>query len=98
MQVTLPGEVEVKGGGPGRSVFAFANIVRLQDEDDPGPVRMAAVFTICEKNVKRMWRLYCEERPLVELLPALEIRAVSRIDPARGYLPLDIERLREMWK
>jgi len=28
-----------------RSVFAFANIVWLEDDDEPGPVRMAAVFT-----------------------------------------------------
>lgn len=44
VQVTLPGEPEPKGG-PGRSVFAIANIVRLQEEDEPGPVRMAAVFS-----------------------------------------------------
>ena len=30
--------------GPGRAVFAFANIVWM-DDDDVGPVRMAAVFT-----------------------------------------------------
>lgn len=28
-----------------RAAFVFANIVWLQDEDEPGPVRMAAVFT-----------------------------------------------------
>lgn len=28
-----------------RSVFAFANVVWLEDEDEVGPVRMAAVFT-----------------------------------------------------
>ncbi len=45
LQVTLPGEPETDDG-PGRSVFAFANIVWLQDEEDePGPVRMAAVFS-----------------------------------------------------
>lgn len=33
--------------GPGRAVFAFANIVWLQEEDleENGPVRMAAVFS-----------------------------------------------------
>ena len=33
--------------GPGRAVFAFANIVWLQEEDleEKGPVRMAAVFS-----------------------------------------------------
>jgi hypothetical protein len=30
--------------GPGRSIFVFANVVWLSDEE-PGPVRMAAVFT-----------------------------------------------------
>ena len=30
--------------GPGRSVFVFANIVWLEDEDQIPPVRMAAVF------------------------------------------------------
>jgi hypothetical protein len=44
VQVTLPGEAR-PDDGPGRSVFAFANIVWLQDEDEPGPVRMAAVFS-----------------------------------------------------
>ena len=28
-----------------RSAFAFANVVWLEDEDEPGPARMAAVFT-----------------------------------------------------
>lgn len=45
VQVTLPGSAPDDEDGPGRSVFAFANIVRLQDEDEPGPVRMAAVFS-----------------------------------------------------
>lgn len=43
MQITLP-----EGGavvGPGRSVFVFATVVWLEDEEEPGPVRMAAVFT-----------------------------------------------------
>lgn len=43
MQITLPplgGDV-----GPGRSVFVFANIVWIEDEDEPGPVKTAAVFT-----------------------------------------------------
>jgi len=31
--------------GPGRSVFVFANVVWLEDEDQPGPYKMAAVFT-----------------------------------------------------
>ena len=43
MQITLPtmhNEI-----GPGRSLFVFANIVWVEDEDEPGPVRTAAVFT-----------------------------------------------------
>ena len=43
MQITLPSRDEQQIG-PGRSVFAFANIVWLEDEDEPGPARMAAVF------------------------------------------------------
>lgn len=32
--------------GPARAVFAFGNVVWLNDDpDEPGPVRMAAVFT-----------------------------------------------------
>jgi hypothetical protein len=34
--------------GPGRAVFAFANVVWLEDEDEPGPYKMAAVInTFC---------------------------------------------------
>ncbi|MCA3006220.1 MAG: PilZ domain-containing protein [Planctomycetaceae bacterium] len=46
--------------GPGRAVFAFANIVWLADEDEPGPVKMAAVFT-------RFARTGDRERLLAEL-------------------------------
>lgn len=28
-----------------RSIYVFANVVWLEDEDEPGPARMAAVFT-----------------------------------------------------
>jgi hypothetical protein len=43
MQITLPtaGDEDV---GPGRSVYVFANVVWIEDEDEPGPVRTAAVF------------------------------------------------------
>jgi hypothetical protein len=38
---TLEGHI-----GPGRSVFTLANIIwNNQDPDEPGPVRMAAVFS-----------------------------------------------------
>jgi hypothetical protein len=52
VQVTLPGEVKPEDG-PSRSVFAFANIVRLQDDDEPGPVRMAAVFSRFAREADR---------------------------------------------
>lgn len=43
MQITLP-PTDLGDIGPGRSVFVFANIVWLEDEDQVPPVRMAAVF------------------------------------------------------
>jgi len=44
MQITLPNlnEHEIE---PGRTVLVFANVVWLEDEDEPGPYKMAAVFT-----------------------------------------------------
>lgn len=42
LKIELPTRVD--DGGPERAVFAFANIVWMDDEDE-GPVRMAAVFT-----------------------------------------------------
>lgn len=50
MRLDLPdwggdrGELTGPGGLPGRAVFAFATVVWLEDEDEPGPVKMAAVF------------------------------------------------------
>lgn len=44
MQITLP-DLDASHIGPGRSVFVFANVVWIEDEDEPGPVKMAAVFT-----------------------------------------------------
>lgn len=44
LQITLPTGTAAPDIGPGRSVFVFANIVWLDDEE-PGPVRMAATFT-----------------------------------------------------
>lgn len=43
MQITLP----CTGAdiGPGRNVLVFANVVWIEDEDEPGPVRTAAIFT-----------------------------------------------------
>lgn len=44
LQITLP-NLDVRDIGPGRSVFVFANVVWLEDEDAPGPYKMAAIFT-----------------------------------------------------
>jgi hypothetical protein len=44
LQITLP-SMHSSDKGPGRAVFVFANIVWIEDEDEPGPVKMAAVFT-----------------------------------------------------
>lgn len=44
MQITLP-NLDAHEIGPGRSIYVFANVVWLEDEDEPGPVRMAAVFS-----------------------------------------------------
>ncbi|MBL8763557.1 MAG: PilZ domain-containing protein [Phycisphaerae bacterium] len=44
IQISLP-SMQREDVGPGRSVFVFANIVWIDDEDEPGPVRTAAVFT-----------------------------------------------------
>jgi len=44
MQITLPSlsPMEI---GPGRSIMVFANVLWLEDAEDPAPFRMAAVFT-----------------------------------------------------
>lgn len=43
VQIMLPPGADL---GPGRSVFVIANVVWLaQDPDEPGPSRMAAVFS-----------------------------------------------------
>ena len=44
LQITLP-TMNHEDIGPGRSVFVFANVVWLEDEDQPGPYKMAAIFT-----------------------------------------------------
>ena len=44
LQITLP-TMNHEDIGPGRSVFVFANVVWLEDEDQPGPYKMAAVCT-----------------------------------------------------
>ena len=44
MQITLP-NLDDHEIGPGRSIFVFANVIWIEDEDEPGPYKMAAVFT-----------------------------------------------------
>ncbi|MGP1271939.1 MAG: PilZ domain-containing protein [Phycisphaerales bacterium] len=50
--------------GPGRSVFVFANVVWLTDDDGIGPARMAAVFTrfAREGDETRLIRSFCSGR------------------------------------
>lgn len=46
LQLMLPSLRLTEGAdGPRRAIFAFANIVWIEDEFEPGPVRMAAAFT-----------------------------------------------------
>ncbi len=59
LQITLP-TMHANSTGPGRAVFVFANVVWIEDEDEPGPVKMAAVFT-------RFARVGDRERLLGEL-------------------------------
>lgn len=44
MMINLP-TMNTDATGPGRAVFVFANVVWIEDEDEPGPVKMAAVFS-----------------------------------------------------
>lgn len=44
IQITLPAGAGIPAG-QGRGVFVFANVIWNQDEDEPGPVRMAAAFS-----------------------------------------------------
>lgn len=44
LQITLP-SIDAEDLGPGRSVFVFANVVWIEDEDEPAPYKMAAVFS-----------------------------------------------------
>lgn len=59
MQITLP-SINDTDIGPGRSVFVFANIVWLEDEDEPGPARMAAVFAYFARagDEERLQRIF----------------------------------------
>jgi hypothetical protein len=44
MQIALPQSFWGTDEGPGRAVFVFGNVV-WADDSEPGPVRMAVVFT-----------------------------------------------------
>mgnify|MGYP000926715538 FL=1 len=44
VQITLPSGGLADDPGPGRSIFVFGNVIWL-DDSEPGPVRMAVVFT-----------------------------------------------------
>jgi len=59
LQITLP-TMHSSQLGPGRAVFVFANVVWIEDEDQPGPVKMACVFS-------RFARVGDRERLLKEL-------------------------------
>lgn len=59
LQLTLP-TMNNQILGPGRAVFVFGNVVWLEDENEPGPIRMAVAFT-------RFSRVGDRERLLAEL-------------------------------
>ena len=44
MRIDLP-RAQIERSTEPRSVFVFGNVVWLEDDDQPGPVKMAAVFT-----------------------------------------------------
>lgn len=43
MQITLP--TMHNEPGESRPVYVFANVVWIEDEDEPGPIKMACVFS-----------------------------------------------------
>ncbi len=62
MQITLP-TMHAKIYEP-RAVYVFANVVWIEDEDEPGPIKMACVFS-------RFARAGDEQRLLRELRTGL---------------------------
>jgi hypothetical protein len=48
MRIDLP-RAPIERSTEARSVFVFANVVWLEDGDQPGPYKMAAVFTRFER-------------------------------------------------
>jgi WD40 repeat protein/tRNA A-37 threonylcarbamoyl transferase component Bud32 len=70
----------------------------------PGPVSSAefekdgwAVVSTTFEGARRRWPLAREDRPIEELRRLAEVLASGRIDPERGFLPLEVERLRKLW-
>lgn len=45
-----------------------------------------------------IWPVRREDRPVAELVRLAELLSASRIDPERGYLPLEAEQLRRLWQ
>jgi WD40 repeat protein/tRNA A-37 threonylcarbamoyl transferase component Bud32 len=56
------------------------------------------VITTGTDGVARTWPLRVEERSVDELMALAQVLAGSRIDPCRGFLPLEMTRLRELWR
>ncbi len=70
----------------------------------PGPVRSAefekdgwALVTVTFEGARRRWPLYRDDRPAEELQSLAELLASGRIDTERGFLPLEVERLKRLW-
>ncbi|MCC6418075.1 MAG: protein kinase [Gemmataceae bacterium] len=71
----------------------------------PGPVRQVAftsggawVCTTTFDGVRRQWRLRRDERSLEELTALAELLAARRLDANRGFLPLEVGRMRTLWE
>jgi WD40 repeat protein len=44
------------------------------------------------------WDLHPDDRPAADLVSLAQVLAGSRVDPTRGYLPLDADTLRHTWQ
>ncbi|QQS09816.1 MAG: PilZ domain-containing protein [Phycisphaerales bacterium] len=64
IRIDLPEYVTEKIGGPGRSVFAFGNVVWM-DDAEAGPVRMALAFTRFAREGDRERLFACFHRGLL---------------------------------
>jgi WD40 repeat protein len=71
----------------------------------PGVVRSTGfskdgwtLHTITVEGDRRHWALGRDDRPVEELTRLAELLAGGRIDADRGFLPLEIERLRALWE